>query len=688
MKRLSNFFLLLALPALLAFNACSEADNEKDVNEGKEMNNAIDRNNMDLSVKPGDDFFRYANGKWMAENSIPDEYSRYGSFDILNEQNEEKLKTLLQQASRSDAPEGSIEKQIGDFYFAGMDVQKIDRLGISPLKPELDKIDNISDKKQLQEQVAYMHKMLVRPVFSVQASQDQKNSEMMILSLYQGGLGLPDRDYYTDDNEHFKEIRKKYVEHISNIFRLMGDSEDEAGKAAQTVMNIEIRLAEHSMTRKDMRDPHLTYNKMTVDALQSAAPNFSWANYFEQIGLENPAEIIVRQPGFFEEFSRMMDDVKLDGWKTYLRWNLINSMGTYLSSDYVEESFNFYGKVLSGKKKNRDRWKRVLSVTNSSLSEAVGKVYVEKYFPPEAKERMLGLVEHLRLSFAERIKKLDWMTEETKEKALAKLGAISVKIGYPEKWTDYSSVEVTRDNYLRNVINARRFSFKDNIRKAGKKKDPAEWHMPPQMVNAYYNPTMNEIVFPAGILQPPFFFMNADDAVNYGGIGVVIGHEMTHGFDDQGRQYDLNGNLNDWWTKADEEKFNAKTKVIADQFSNFVVIDTMKLDGQLTLGENIADLGGLYIAYDALQKALEESGERQEIAGFTPEQRFFLSYAQLWRQNIRDEELIKRLKTDVHSPGEFRVNGPITNMNYFYKAFGIKEGDKHWLNEKDRALVW
>ncbi|MFP4543723.1 MAG: M13 family metallopeptidase [Candidatus Kapaibacterium sp.] len=688
MKRLSNFFLLLALPALLAFNACSEADNEKDVNEGKEMNNAIDRNNMDLSVKPGDDFFRYANGKWMAENSIPDEYSRYGSFDILNEQNEEKLKTLLQQASRSDAPEGSIEKQIGDFYFAGMDVQKIDLLGISPLKPELDKIDNISDKKQLQEQVAYMHKMLVRPVFSVQASQDQKNSEMMILSLYQGGLGLPDRDYYTDDNEHFKEIRKKYVEHISNIFRLMGDSEDEAGKAAQTVMNIEIRLAEHSMTRKDMRDPHLTYNKMTVDALQSAAPNFSWANYFEQIGLENPAEIIVRQPGFFEEFSRMMDDVKLDGWKTYLRWNLINSMGTYLSSDYVEESFNFYGKVLSGKKKNRDRWKRVLSVTNSSLSEAVGKVYVEKYFPPEAKERMLGLVEHLRLSFAERIKKLDWMTEETKEKALAKLGAISVKIGYPEKWTDYSSVEVTRDNYLRNVINARRFSFKDNIRKAGKKKDPAEWHMPPQMVNAYYNPTMNEIVFPAGILQPPFFFMNADDAVNYGGIGVVIGHEMTHGFDDQGRQYDLNGNLNDWWTKADEEKFNAKTKVIADQFSNFVVIDTMKLDGQLTLGENIADLGGLYIAYDALQKALEESGERQEIAGFTPEQRFFLSYAQLWRQNIRDEELIKRLKTDVHSPGEFRVNGPITNMNYFYKAFGIKEGDKHWLNEKDRALVW
>ncbi|MFW5662161.1 MAG: M13 family metallopeptidase [Bacteroidota bacterium] len=688
MKRLSNFFLLLALPALLAFNACSEADNEKDVNEGKEMNNAIDRNNMDLSVKPGDDFFRYANGKWMAENSIPDEYSRYGSFDILNEQNEEKLKTLLQQASRSDAPEGSIEKQIGDFYFAGMDVQKIDLLGISPLKPELDKIDNISDKKQLQEQVAYMHKMLVRPVFSVQASQDQKNSEMMILSLYQGGLGLPDRDYYTDDNEHFKEIRKKYVEHISNIFRLMGDSEDEAGKAAQTVMNIEIRLAEHSMTRKDMRDPHLTYNKMTVDALQSAAPNFSWANYFEQIGLENPAEIIVRQPGFFEEFSRMMDDVKLDGWKTYLRWNLINSMGTYLSSDYVEESFNFYGKVLSGKKKNRDRWKRVLSVTNSSLSEAVGKVYVEKYFPPEAKERMLGLVEHLRLSFAERIKKLDWMTEETKEKALAKLGAISVKIGYPEKWTDYSSVEVTRDNYLRNVINARGFSFKDNIRKAGKKKDPAEWHMPPQMVNAYYNPTMNEIVFPAGILQPPFFFMNADDAVNYGGIGVVIGHEMTHGFDDQGRQYDLNGNLNDWWTKADEEKFNAKTKVIADQFSNFVVIDTMKLDGQLTLGENIADLGGLYIAYDALQKALEESGERQEIAGFTPEQRFFLSYAQLWRQNIRDEELIKRLKTDVHSPGEFRVNGPITNMNYFYKAFGIKEGDKHWLNEKDRALVW
>jgi putative endopeptidase len=497
---------------------------------------------------------------------------------------------------------------------------------------------------------------------------------------------MPNRDYYLNEDDRSKGIQKKYLELIAGTFRLLGDPVEAAQQKAETIYSIEKEMATCSMSLLDQRDPYNTYHKMTIPQLTEIAPNYDWTGYFKETGVNDPEEFIVSQPDFFAGISNMMTTVPLDSWKLYLKWQLVSGLSSYLPKAYADINFEFYGKTLSGSLVERPRWKRVQDVTDDALSEAVGQMYVTKYFPPEAKQRMVQLVENLRLSLGDRISNLSWMSSETKQKAMEKLKAITVKVGYPDKWRDYSNFQVSRNSYIGNILNSGRFDFDWMMQKVNKPVDRTEWLMPPQMVNAYYNPTSNEIVFPAAILQPPFFYMTGDDAINYGAIGVVIGHEMTHGFDDQGRQYDKNGNLNDWWTEEDAKLFNSRTAILAEQFNQFSVLDTVKADGRLTLGENIADLGGLNIAFQAFQK--EKTGKEKPIDGYTPEQRFFLAYAHLWAQNIRDEEIIKRTKTDVHSLGRFRVNGPLRNMPEFHSAFQVMEGDAMYLAEDQRAVIW
>ncbi|MBN2412388.1 M13 family metallopeptidase [candidate division KSB1 bacterium] len=648
----------------------------------------LDPQNMDLTTNPGDNFYQYANGNWIKNNPIPDEYSRFGAFEFLIEENYAALQTILEgSAKNKKAQTGSLEQKIGDFYATAMDTVAIEKAGLEPLKEEFAKIAAIKTREDILNQIANMHSKALFPLFQIFPEQDQKNTEMVIVYLWQGGLGLTDRDYYLSDDGRSKELRTEYVKHIVKMFQLMGDDSVSAQKSADTILKFETRLAKASNTRLENRDPQKTFNKMEVQKLESVS-DYNWPSYFKQIGVSDPNEVNVAQPVFFTEIGRMVNDVPVDDWKTYLRWDLINETADYLNSDFVNQNFNFYGTVLSGQKALQSRWKRMLRATNGALGEAVGQIYVEKYFPPAAKKRMVELVMNLKYALGERIKKLDWMSDETKQKALAKLEKMSVKIGYPDKWRDYTNLEINRDSFVENVLRANEFNFKFELDKVGKPVDRTEWHMFPQTVNAYYHPLMNEIVFPAAILQPPFFNMAADDAVNYGSIGVVIGHEMTHGFDDQGRQFDLNGELNDWWTAEDNERFKARSQKLVDQFDAYSVFDTLHVDGKLTLGENIADLGGLNIALAAYNKSLENKPQPSPIDDFTNYQRFFLGYAQLWRQNIRDKELMRRIKEDVHSPGPFRVNGPLVNMPEFYAAFDIKPDNQMFLEPDKRARIW
>ena len=509
---------------------------------------------------------------------------------------------------------------------------------------------------------------------------------MVIAQLAQGGLGLSNRDYYTESDARSIELRQKYVEHVSTMYNLMSGSD--GAKFSKEIMDLETKLAQTSLTLLEQRDPQRMYNKMSITELQKLCPSFNWKKYFTLIGLKNPGDINVSSVKFFTGLNSIFKETSVEIWKEYLRWHLLHEASAYLSSKFVDENFNFYGKTLSGSKKLQPRWKRAVNATNGALGEAVGKIYTEKYFPAEAKTRMVKLVENLRAALKERIYNLTWMSAPTKAKAEEKLKAMKVKIGYPDKWRSYSALNVSRDkSYFENMVEANKFEFKFQISKVGKKVDRSEWGMTPQTVNAYYSPNMNEIVFPAAILQPPFFFLKGDDAINYGAIGGVIGHEMTHGFDDQGKQYDKDGNLNDWWTPEDAKQFEAKTKVLVDQFNKFE-IGGDKVNGELTLGENIADLGGITVAYTALQKALKESKKTDKIDGFTTDQRFLLSWSQVWRTNVRPEETKRRLKEDVHSPAEARVNGLMPNVPLFFKAFDVKPGDILYRPENERAIIW
>jgi putative endopeptidase len=679
---LSCLTIILSLSIMIMFSDCGKKSVKKGIA-------AIDTANMDKSIQPGVDFYQYVNGGWIKKHPVPDEYSRYASFDVLQEQNYDDLKSIMEESSKDEkAEKTSNKKKIGDFYASGMDSAKIDKEGVKPLADEFALIDAVKTKEDLQKEIAHLHTVGIYPLFYVYAAQDDKNSEMVIAQLRQGGLGLPDRDYYISKDDRSKEIRDGYKEHLIKMFTLLGDDDKKAKANAEDVLKLETKLAEASWTRLELRDPVKGYNKYTLDELQKKSPSITWKEYFSAIGLVKPGDVNVGQPSFFVKLSSLIKDISIDTWKTYLRWNLISSNASYLSSDFEKQNFEFYSKVLSGKAKMQPRWKRVLKTVNGGMSEAVGQVYVDKFFPPESKTAMVELVNNLKASLKERIQNLTWMGKDTKTAALAKLEAMNVKIGYPDKWRDYSKLNIVRESFVKNVMNSDKFDFEFMMSKIGKPVDRQEWYMPPQTVNAYYSANMNEIVFPAAILQPPFFDKDADAAVNYGGIGTVIGHEMTHGFDDEGRQYDKKGNLTDWWTADDAKKFNGQTAILVEQYDNFKILDTLHVDGNLTLGENIADFGGLTISLNALKSVWKKSGDTSKVDGLSPMQRFFISYAQVWRMSIRDKELMRRLKEDVHSPGMARVNGAVRNIPEFFEAFQIKSTDPLFLAAEKRAKIW
>lgn len=570
-----------------------------------------------------------------------------------------------------------------------MDTVKIGEQDIKPLKVFFDKIESIKTIDDVQLTGAFFQSYSISPFFYLFSNQDSKNSNNVIAQCYQAGLGLPERDYYFNNDESTKKIREKYLIHLTKMFELLKDEPKAAEKNATTVMSIETQLAKASFTNVENQDPQKTYNKFDIEGLNKLSQNIKWAAYFTQTGYADLKEVNIYQPGFFKELGNMIKSVSVNDWKTFLRWQLINSTASLLSKDFENQNFDFYYTTLSGQEKKEPRWKLVLDATSGSLGEAIGQLYVEKYFPPVAKERMTALVMNLKTSLKQRIESLAWMGPQTKQEALAKLDKMGVKVGYPNKWRDYSGLEITTDSYVMNVLNSQAFEFRYTMNKVGKPVDREEWGMTPQTVNAGYYPNKNEIVFPAGILQPPFFNLDADDAVNYGAIGMVIGHEMTHGFDNQGRQFDKDGNLRDWWTKDDSKAFEDRAGMLIDQYNHFEVLDSAFVNGKLTLGENIADLGGATISYNAYKLSLAGKETPKPIDGFTDTQRFFMSYAQIWRTNMRDAELRKRVKTDVHSPAKVRINGVVYNMPEFYAAFpDVKPGDKLFRVPEQRPVIW
>ena len=650
---------------------------------------AFSINYMDRSVAPGTNFYLFADGGWLKNNPVPPDKSRWASFSELAERNWYLIHTILVTADRQapSLPPQSTEREVGDFFASAMDTNRIDKLGFSPIRDNLDQIDRIKSTTDLFAVLADFHQSGVGGLFSAGFGPDEKNSSIYAVSVSQGGLSLPDRDYYL--KESFADKLKLYREHVRKMFVLLGEKPEAAAADAGTVVAIETELAGASRSRVELRDPDKNYNKFAGHDFAVKTPALLWNIYYADRNMSVPAYEIVGQPEFFQALNNLIQTRPISDWQVYLRWHLLHASAPFLAAAVEQENFNFYGKVLSGQPEQEPRWKRSAHVIDGSIGEALGQLYVEKYFPPDARARMNELVENLKAVFHDRLEKVPWMTAETRAKAMAKFERFTQKIGYPNKFRDYSSVVIRRDDYLGNVRRAEVFeSHRESVR-VGQVVDRTEWGMTPETVNAYFSPSMNEIVFPAGILQPPFFDLAMDDAVNYGAIGVVIGHEMTHGYDDEGRKFDADGNLNDWWSEADSKAFEARAQLVVDEYNGFEALPGMHVNGKLTLGENLADLGGVNISYEALERALaKDPSQRKNIDGFTPEQRFFISFAQIWRTNVRDAEAQRLVTVDPHSPGQFRAYGPLLNVQQFYDAFDIPPGSPMWLPLEKRAIIW
>ncbi len=643
--------------------------------------------NLDTTSLSGNDFYQYATGGWQKFNPLTGEYSRFGSFDKLAEDNRLQLKGLIEEIAKKSAKEGTVEQKIADLFNLAMDSSKLNSDGSTPIKSDLEKIAALKNTSEL---VAYLPSMMqegINPFFNIYVDADPMNSNQYLVQTYQGGIGLSQRDYYLENDDNTRNIREKYIVHIAQMFEKSGFTADEAANKRDAVMRVEMRLATSAYDNVKLRDPHANYNKMTVAELQKLVPQLDWNSFFNGFQLNGLTDLSVSQKENLVEVGKIIATEPLEVQKAYLEWNVINSSAEFLSDEINDENFEFYGKVVSGKTEQQPRWKRAVSTVDGSLGEAVGQMYVKKYFPAEAKDRMVQLVKNLQTALGQRIQNLEWMGDSTKLKAMEKLNTFHVKVGYPDKWRDYSSLEIKKDSYWANIKRTNKFQSDYMFAKVGNPVDKDEWFMTPQTVNAYYNPSTNEICFPAGILQYPFFDMKADDAFNYGAIGVVIGHEMTHGFDDQGRQFDKDGNLKDWWTEDDADKFDKRASGLTDFYDKIEVAPGTKANGKFTLGENIADQGGLQVSYQAFQNVLK-SNPLENKDGFSPEQRFFLAYANVWAGNIRPEEILRRTKVDPHSLGKWRVNAALPHIEGWYTAFNVQPTDKMYVAPESRAIVW
>jgi len=676
-----NFFpAVILLSMSFAISSCNNETTTK--KETKSLSLA----NIDSAIKPGNDFYQFANGRWMDTAKIPLTESGIGSGKEMYNRTKEHIKEILESVSKANNTAGSIEQKVGDFYTSGMDSVTIEKAGYDPLKPWLQKINEIKDAKAVlqfaAEQTTYSSGLLFGQYFGA----DEKNSTTNIAVYVQSGLGLPDRDYYFKTDAATQTVVKAYLTYMQKIFTLTGDDTVTAAKNAKAVYELEKKLAGSHRTNVELRDPQSNYNKMAVAELEKKMPVIGWTTLLKSLAV-NTDSVNVSQPAYYQKLNDLLKTVSIDTWKTYLRFHVLDNAAPVLSSDFVKANFEYSGKALSGQQQMKERWERIYRQTDDNLGEALGQLYVKKYFTEDAKKRMLELVNNLQKAFEARIMKLDWMSDSTKTKAKEKLYTFIKKIGFPDKWRDYSNVTIDKTTFFENLLSCGKNEYNYQVSKVGKPVDRSEWAMSPPTINAYYNPTFNEIVFPAGILQYPMFDEGVDDAINYGGIGMVIGHEMTHGFDDQGAQYDKDGNLKNWWSTADFEKFKAKGQQVINLYNSFVVLDSLHINGKLTQGENTADIGGVAIAYDAF-KLTKQGKDTVKIDGFTPDQRFFLSYAQIWRRKGKDEALRQQINTDPHSPSMYRVWGPLMSFAPFYTAFNIKEGDKMFVAEKDRIYIW
>ena len=654
----------------------------------KVKNIGFDVKEFDTKIRPQDDFFHYINAKWIKKNPIPASESYWGSFLVLRDNTKKQLFTIVDELSKDkELVDGSASQMVRDLYLSGMDEKTREDLGFSPLQDMLDDIDKVENTQDIISLVVKMHTVGLAPLWSVFVDQDERNPKKNIVYLHQDGISMPDRDYYVKKDAESERVRAGYEKYIVKMFQLYGETRKVALECLTVVMDIETALAKVSLTGVERRDIAKQYNKVSTNGLKKNYGAVDWNNYFESVGLKDVKHVVVMHLDFFGEVNALLQSVSLDDWKIYLRWKLMVGTSKLLDRKTEKAHFDFYGKVLGGVKREEESWKRVLSVVNAELGEALGKVYVEKFFPKETKRKLNEMVDNLFEAYAEQIKGLEWMSGLTKKKALKKLSCMDRKLGYPKKWKSYKGLKINTVSYVLNVLQAERYEFKRMVGKLHKPVDKTEWHMTPQTVNAYYSPLGNEIVFPAGIIQPPLFHSDFDDAINYGAMGVVIGHEMTHGFDDQGSQFDAVGNYKEWWTKDDRKAFQKKTSVLVKQFNEYEVLGDLKANGELTLGENIADFGGVKMAYKAYQKLLDKKGG-EDIDGLTPEQRFFIGFALFEREHSREEHIKRVTLTDVHSIPELRINGTLSNVPEFYDAYGVKKGDKLYRTQKSQANIW